>query len=143
MLLAKNGRAARGQDISISEYYFVTDRIERGDIKSQYCATDMMITDFFTIQTISEASHTERVGNRVTISPSVSAKETRHIISRYSYLPSYQVGAKTSFTTKIIVTLLAKRPIGSIVLGPRTHFPPFLGWSYPAQTILKYHFSRP
>ena len=50
MLLAKNGRASsskRTKHINI-RYFFVTDRIAKGDVSIKYCHTDRMIVDFFT-----------------------------------------------------------------------------------------------
>jgi hypothetical protein len=48
MLLEHNGRSSSGrrtQHIDI-HYYFVTDRIKRGDLRVEYCNTDDMIGDF-------------------------------------------------------------------------------------------------
>jgi hypothetical protein len=50
MLLERNGRSSSGRwtrHIDI-RYYFVTDRIKRGDLRVEYCNTDDMIGDFFT-----------------------------------------------------------------------------------------------
>jgi hypothetical protein len=50
MLLECNGRSSSGcrtQHIDI-RYYFVTDRIKRGNLCVKYCNTDDMIGDFFT-----------------------------------------------------------------------------------------------
>ena len=50
MLLERNGRASSGRrtrHIDI-RYYFVTDRIKKGDLRVEYCNTDDMTGDFFT-----------------------------------------------------------------------------------------------
>jgi hypothetical protein len=50
MLLAKNGRASSGRrtrHIDI-RYFFVTDRIKRGELRIEYCPTADMVADFFT-----------------------------------------------------------------------------------------------
>ena len=50
MLLAKNGRASSSKwthHMNIC-YFFVTDQIQVGDIRVEYCPTDDMIADFFT-----------------------------------------------------------------------------------------------
>jgi hypothetical protein len=50
MLLAKNGRASSGrrtQHIDI-RYFFVTDRVKRGELRIEYCPTADMVADFFT-----------------------------------------------------------------------------------------------
>jgi hypothetical protein len=50
MLLAKNGRASSGRrtrHIDI-RYFFVTDRIKRGELRIEYCPTGDMVADFFT-----------------------------------------------------------------------------------------------
>ena len=50
MLLENNGRKSSGKrtrHINI-RYFFITDRIEQGEIRVQYCPTDDMIGDFFT-----------------------------------------------------------------------------------------------
>ena len=48
MLLEKNGRASsssRTKHIKI-RYFFIQDRIEKGDISLKYCHTDKMVSDF-------------------------------------------------------------------------------------------------
>ena len=50
MLLEKNGRASAGKrsrhlDI---RYFFITDKINQGDIKVKFCPTDAMVADFMT-----------------------------------------------------------------------------------------------
>ena len=50
MLLANNGLASsskRTRHMNI-RYFFVTDRIQVGDIRVAYCPTDDMVADFFT-----------------------------------------------------------------------------------------------
>jgi hypothetical protein len=50
MLWMKNGRQSlgkRAKHINV-RYFFVKDRIEKGEIKIQHCPTDDMIADFFT-----------------------------------------------------------------------------------------------
>jgi hypothetical protein len=50
ILLEKNGRASSGRrtrHINI-RYFFVTDRVKRGDLRIEYCPTDDMLGDFFT-----------------------------------------------------------------------------------------------
>lgn len=50
MLLANNGRASSGKrtrHINI-RFFFVTDRIKKGEIRLQHCPTDKMIADFYT-----------------------------------------------------------------------------------------------
>ena len=50
MLLEKNGKASSGKrtkHINI-RYFFVTDRIKKGDLKVEWCPTDEMIADFWT-----------------------------------------------------------------------------------------------
>ena len=49
ILLLKNGAMSsskRTRHINI-RHYFLKDRIEKGEIKLSYCATDTMIADFF------------------------------------------------------------------------------------------------
>ena len=50
MLLANNGRASSSKQTRHMNirYFFVTDRIQTGDIRVAYCPTDDMIADFFT-----------------------------------------------------------------------------------------------
>ena len=50
MLLKKNGRVSsskRTKHINV-RFFFVTDRIAKGDVSVVYCPTDKMIADFFT-----------------------------------------------------------------------------------------------
>jgi hypothetical protein len=50
MLLEKNGRASsskRTKHINV-RYYFVTDRIAKGELKVQWCPTENMIADYMT-----------------------------------------------------------------------------------------------
>jgi hypothetical protein len=50
MLLANNGRASsskRTRHLNI-RYFFITDRIGRGEVRVKYCPTDDMIGDFYT-----------------------------------------------------------------------------------------------
>jgi hypothetical protein len=50
MLLEKNGRASsskRAKHINV-RYYFVTDRIAKGELKMQWCPTTDMIADYMT-----------------------------------------------------------------------------------------------
>jgi hypothetical protein len=50
MLLEKNGKASSGRrtrHIDI-RYFFVTDRIENGEMRIEYCPTEEMVADFFT-----------------------------------------------------------------------------------------------
>jgi len=50
ILLATNGRASssrRTRHVNI-RYFFVTDRIEAGELRVEYCPTKKMIADFFT-----------------------------------------------------------------------------------------------
>ena len=50
MLMEKNGRASSGKQtrhINI-RYFFVTDRIAKGELTIEYCTTKEMIADFFT-----------------------------------------------------------------------------------------------
>ena len=50
ILLEKNGSTSstkRTKHINVM-YYFVTDRVEKGEISIDYCSTDRMIADFFT-----------------------------------------------------------------------------------------------
>ena len=49
MLLANNGRASSSKctrHMNI-RYFFITDRIQAGDLRVEYCPTDDMIADFF------------------------------------------------------------------------------------------------
>ena len=49
ILLAKNGKFSSGKrtkHINI-RYFFITDRIENGELEVQYCPTDNMVADFF------------------------------------------------------------------------------------------------
>ena len=50
MLLANNGRASSSKCTlhMIIRYFFVTDRIQVGDLWVEYCLMDDMIADFFT-----------------------------------------------------------------------------------------------
>ena len=50
MLLEKNGQmlsSRRTKHINV-RYYFITDRIEKGDLKIEYCPTDDMVADYMT-----------------------------------------------------------------------------------------------
>ena len=50
MLLEKNGQMSssrRTKPINV-RYYFITDRIEKGDLKIEYCPTDDMVADYMT-----------------------------------------------------------------------------------------------
>jgi hypothetical protein len=50
MLLEKNGRASsskRTKHINV-RYYFVTDKIAKGELKVQWCPTTAMIADYMT-----------------------------------------------------------------------------------------------
>jgi hypothetical protein len=50
MLLEKNGRASSGRrtrHINI-RYFFVTDRVQNGEVRIDYCPTGDMVADFFT-----------------------------------------------------------------------------------------------
>ena len=50
ILLENNGRASisrRTKHLNI-RYFFITDRINKGEIKLEYCPTDDMVADFFT-----------------------------------------------------------------------------------------------
>jgi hypothetical protein len=50
MLWMQNGRQSlgkRAKHINV-RYFFVKDRIDKGEIKIQHCPTDDMIADFFT-----------------------------------------------------------------------------------------------
>ena len=50
ILLENNGRASssrRTKHLNIS-YFFITDRIKKGELKIYYCPTDDMVADFFT-----------------------------------------------------------------------------------------------
>ena len=50
MLLEKNGKASSGKRTKHNNirYFFVTDRIKKGDLKVDWCPTDEMIADFWT-----------------------------------------------------------------------------------------------
>ena len=50
ILLKKNGRSSSGQHTRHIDiwYFFVTDRVKRGDIQIEYCPTGDMVADFFT-----------------------------------------------------------------------------------------------
>ena len=50
MLLANNGRASGSKQTRHMNicYFFVTDRIQAGDLHVEYCPTDEMVADFFT-----------------------------------------------------------------------------------------------
>ena len=50
MLLANNGRASSSKQTCHMNirYFFVTNRIQAGDLRVEYCPTDDMIADFFT-----------------------------------------------------------------------------------------------
>ena len=50
ILLAKNGRASSGKrtkHINV-RYFFITDRIKKGELEVRYCLTKRIIGDFFT-----------------------------------------------------------------------------------------------
>ena len=50
ILLENNGRASssrRTKHLNI-RYFFITDRIKKGELKIEYCPTDDMVADFFT-----------------------------------------------------------------------------------------------
>ena len=50
ILLENNGRASssrRTKHLNI-RYFFITDRIKKGELKIKYCLTDDMVADFFT-----------------------------------------------------------------------------------------------
>ena len=49
ILLKNNGRASISrltEHINIS-YFFITDRIKKGELKIEYCPTDDMVADLF------------------------------------------------------------------------------------------------
>ena len=50
ILLEKNGRGSSGQRTHHIDiwYFFVTDRVKRGEIHIEYCLTRDMVADFFT-----------------------------------------------------------------------------------------------
>jgi len=50
MLLARNGKQSSGKSTRHIEirYYFVTDNIQRGKLRVEYCPTEEMLGDFFT-----------------------------------------------------------------------------------------------
>ena len=50
MLLEKSGRASRSSRTKHTEivYFFIQDRIEKGDIGLEYCNTDKMVAEFMT-----------------------------------------------------------------------------------------------
>ena len=50
ILLENNGRASSSRwtkHLNI-RYFFITDRIKKGELKIEYCPTDDMVADFFT-----------------------------------------------------------------------------------------------
>lgn len=50
MLLKQNGRGSSGKrtrHVNI-KYFFVADRVGKGEVKIMYCLTDVMTADFFT-----------------------------------------------------------------------------------------------
>jgi hypothetical protein len=50
ILLQRNGRKSssrRTRHLDI-RYYFITDRIDRGDLKVEYCPTEDLVADFYT-----------------------------------------------------------------------------------------------
>ena len=50
ILLKNNGRSSssrRTKNINI-RYFFITDRIKKGELKIEYCPTDDMVADIFT-----------------------------------------------------------------------------------------------
>ena len=50
IILENNGRASsskRTKHLNI-RYFFITDRIKKGDLHIEYCPTDNMVADFFT-----------------------------------------------------------------------------------------------
>ena len=50
ILLEKNGKKSSGRrtrHINI-RYFFIADRVKRGELKIEYCSTDDMPADFFT-----------------------------------------------------------------------------------------------
>ena len=50
ILLKNNGRASisiRTKHLNIG-YFFIKDRIKKGELKVEYCPTDGMVADFFT-----------------------------------------------------------------------------------------------
>jgi hypothetical protein len=50
ILLEKNGKASSGRRTRHLDirYFFVTDRVKRGDLRIEYCPTGDMVADFFT-----------------------------------------------------------------------------------------------
>ena len=50
ILLKNNGRASSSRRIKHLNitYFFITDRIKKGELKIEYCPTDDMVADFFT-----------------------------------------------------------------------------------------------
>ena len=50
MLLEKNGRQSSGKKTRHFEirYYFIHDHIKRGNVRVEYCPTDLMVGDFHT-----------------------------------------------------------------------------------------------
>lgn len=50
MLLANNGKRSSSKHTRLLEirYFFVTDQIEKGNLRIEHCPTDIMVADFFT-----------------------------------------------------------------------------------------------
>ena len=50
ILIENNGRASSSRQTKHLNirYFFITDRIKKGELKIEYCPTDDMVADFFT-----------------------------------------------------------------------------------------------
>eukprot|EP00957_Ditylum_brightwellii_P120960 9225517-Ditylum_brightwellii.AAC.1 len=49
MLLEKNGRwSSRKQTKHINVRFFIKDRIDKGEVKVEYCGANEMVADYFT-----------------------------------------------------------------------------------------------
>jgi hypothetical protein len=62
MLLEKNGRQSSGKKTRHFEirYYFIHDHIKRGNVRVEYCPTDLMVGDFHTKPLQGSAFHCYR-----------------------------------------------------------------------------------
>ena len=92
ILLEKNGRASsskKTKHLNI-RYFFITDRIKKGELHIEYCPTDNMVADCFyqtsSSQEISpvQKSNYEPTGLKSTLNKGVCWESTYFILHKFS-----------------------------------------------------------
>jgi len=109
ILLESNGRSSsskRTRHINI-RYFFIKDRVDKGEVKIAYCNTDKMIADFFT-KPLQGARFTElrnkilNIDNSNTAPPTEMWKAPRSVLDTVTKIPygNYSKNSKDEFQTK-------------------------------------------